>query len=387
MSKETIHRVIERGNIEAIKMWFEKCPADVNATTSVLRKTPLHVLMDEITNYEDEEKSIKIMKVLIDAGADLEMIDYCGKTPLMCLLDMCAFGGHKYLPIAEFLIKAGANIDTVIATSGLATLHLVAWLGDHEMIKFLLSHGADVNIKCLKGRTPLLYAFTAEFICVTVMKNLLKYGADVSVRNEFGRSGLMERLRAGHKRLGMNQETLRYLLDYFDVNEIDPAGNNFLSFSLPFEFTKVILAQIAKLQALDLTVDPRLLQVISSKPDFSDYFKKCTEELKIMKSTKVTDCSITYYQLLRDSCTKLKNHAEDNRVVEGLIDKDNEISQFPIYADLIVEYLFEGISRRNLRNECMKLFIKDLPIFNESPSIIRDILNVLEKNDLKNFCK
>jgi len=56
-------------------------------------------------------------------------------------------------------------------------------------VKTLISHGADVNIQNLAGRTPLhLAAMCNELRCVTV---LVEHGAKLDVKDGDGKTALM----------------------------------------------------------------------------------------------------------------------------------------------------------------------------------------------------
>ncbi len=78
--------------------------------------------------------------------------------------------------IVEFLIKNGAKItDTVMVNAG-ATDNV-------EILKMLVKHGGNVNIKNENGFTPLMVA--VEYGLVPTVAYLLEQGAKVNVRNVF----------------------------------------------------------------------------------------------------------------------------------------------------------------------------------------------------------
>jgi len=86
--------------------------AGINIETkdSYDNRTPLIALAEgyHINNEEDEEEYLKALRILIDAGANLNAQDHSGKTALFLALE------NSRLKLAEELIKKGA--DTKIKT-------------------------------------------------------------------------------------------------------------------------------------------------------------------------------------------------------------------------------------------------------------------------------
>ena len=75
------------------------------------------------------------------------------------------------------------------------TLHKAAHEGNIEIVKFLVSEGADVNIKSPNGSTPLHQAAASENTAdvakrVEIAKFLIFQGAEVNVKNDKGETPL-----------------------------------------------------------------------------------------------------------------------------------------------------------------------------------------------------
>jgi ankyrin repeat protein len=106
--------------------------------------TPLHLAI--------REESVEIARMLIDAGADLDVQDTWGsKTPLH---DAALW---RRIEIARMLIDAGASVD-VQDNDGWTPLHWAARYGQVEIVKMLIDAGADVNVQNENGFTPLHWA-------------------------------------------------------------------------------------------------------------------------------------------------------------------------------------------------------------------------------------
>ena len=91
-----------------------------------------------------------IVKLLIDAGADLDMISD-NKTPLMFAIE------QNNWHLVDVLLRHGANINST-NQQGKTALFYCAKYGNPQVMKFLLDKGADINRKDKKGRKVIDYA-------------------------------------------------------------------------------------------------------------------------------------------------------------------------------------------------------------------------------------
>jgi ankyrin repeat protein len=132
--------------------------ADVAARNS-RTETPLHTYAGDVV----------ILRILLAAGADPTAEDHRGNTPIELAAELEAPVRDEVLPLlraalppgggslwvaarlgelerAAELIDQGAEVDAVDPL-GRTALHLAAYYGQVEMIRFLLESGADPNIK------------------------------------------------------------------------------------------------------------------------------------------------------------------------------------------------------------------------------------------------
>lgn len=63
-----------------------------------------------------------------------------------------------------------------------------------QTVKFLIDHGAEVNVKTAQGHTALTYASRDGFF--DTMKHLIESGADVDSATSFGYTALMVSFKA-----------------------------------------------------------------------------------------------------------------------------------------------------------------------------------------------
>lgn len=151
-------------------------------------------------NFNIEDRSVlhlasdnhhpDIVNLLIDRGADVNVQDNYGKTPLYS-----AVANRDYNMI-NLLLSRGAsphcqtnNKDPSINTIRNATLlHVSVNNGDYDLTEFLLKLGVNPNITDEYQKTPLFLVTKAnnyEF-----SKLLLDYGSDPSIRDVSGKTAL-----------------------------------------------------------------------------------------------------------------------------------------------------------------------------------------------------
>lgn len=111
-------------------------------------------------------KDINIAKLLIKHGADVNTEDAEGETAIFCV---------KQLDIAKLLIESNADltIKNDINNTALFSVH------NTQIAELLIQHGMDVNAKNDHGVTPIYYAADIDLIDFYINN-----GADVNFKTE-----------------------------------------------------------------------------------------------------------------------------------------------------------------------------------------------------------
>jgi ankyrin repeat protein len=125
----------------------------------------------------------EVVSVLIDAGADVDVPDSYGVTPLMFSL---ISGAAKS---ARQLIEKGATVNARDIDGRTALVEALTTENDipDEVIAALIAHGADVNVRIAGGLTPLMIAASGSS---RLLRMLIEAGADINAKDDSGVSVL-----------------------------------------------------------------------------------------------------------------------------------------------------------------------------------------------------
>jgi uncharacterized protein len=157
---------IEREDINAIEKLI-KSGFDVNIQ---IEESVIPIIVAINTGNLD------IVRILVEAGADVDIADACGSSPLVC----AAYG--KFANIFNYLVPL-----TSLQTKGIGLLTSVID-GDVEIVRMFIDTGIDVDfyrekgVWCENGRTALIIAIREEY--TEIVRALLEAGANPNTFDE-----------------------------------------------------------------------------------------------------------------------------------------------------------------------------------------------------------
>ncbi len=240
--KTSLMRAIEHSDIAAVKLLL-----DYNADTSLKDKWGTTALM-QISGILPKTTSEQLVKMLVSKGADVNLQDHNGQTALVratqgsditmveLLLDhnpdtslkdkwgktaLMYASGHSRHPsgirdhhttpedLVKMLVSKGADVNLLDNSDWTALIHAIT-NGNIMAVKLLLDHNADTNLKDPSGKTALMYAsgLRDHTAAEDLVKMLVSKGADVNQADYVARkTALVYATECG------NTKVVKWLLD------------------------------------------------------------------------------------------------------------------------------------------------------------------------------
>ncbi|CAH0047278.1 unnamed protein product [Clonostachys solani] len=201
-SVKCVEALIKRGADVSMMSTFKPRRWRVGGTCSRERETaPLHCLVTSWTDKNDKDCRA-ILRLLLDAGADLEQVSGSGNTPLLIAAGSSEtnYRSNVRNSALKALLEVGADVTGASKESrGGSILHLVLdRCRDPSLVRLLIEHGIDPNTKDSSGKSILQSCVyqpgmvTGVENTLTIVKYMLDQGADPNMSDKHGNSALKE---------------------------------------------------------------------------------------------------------------------------------------------------------------------------------------------------
>jgi ankyrin repeat protein len=129
----------DAGNLRIASMLI-RAGADIDAASANGRTALHHAVLG---------RHLDVMQLLIEKGADVTVRDATGTSPL----DDAVWGGS--LDAAAILLAHGARLNEAQSKSGATPLNEAAYLGEAQIVRYLLQFRPDLEAADKRGYTPL----------------------------------------------------------------------------------------------------------------------------------------------------------------------------------------------------------------------------------------
>ena len=142
-----LHTATEDGHAGVVSVLIETAVVDLNAALTdgeLADITPLFLAA--------QNNRLDVLKLLIAAGADVNVACDDGSTPLHA----AAENGHAGV-VSALIATAGVDLNAALTgddSAGVTPLYLAARGNRLDVVKLLFAAGADVNKACVDGDTP-----------------------------------------------------------------------------------------------------------------------------------------------------------------------------------------------------------------------------------------
>lgn len=128
-------------------------------------------------------RNIELIKFLLKSGSPVDQKDNDGGTALLTMIGMGNFDEQPKIAVMKILLEAGANINET-NNAGNSVLHESLFEGDSEMRKFFVSRNADASIVNKKGKTALDQAIDNDNMIA--VKTLLSIEKNINRLDKYG---------------------------------------------------------------------------------------------------------------------------------------------------------------------------------------------------------
>ncbi len=162
-TRRKFHKAIVDNDIALVKSLLN---SKISPNILVERKRPALV-------FAVMENRPEVVKLLLARGANPNLQDSHGYTPLLLT------AGKGNLEIAEQLLSHGAD-PNIASNDGTTPLMEASRMGKKKMVMLLIKHGAEVRAETASDQTALIAAIRSGKSSPEIIKLLLSYGADIN---------------------------------------------------------------------------------------------------------------------------------------------------------------------------------------------------------------
>jgi ankyrin repeat protein len=341
----------------------------------------LNVNVDISLKYAIINGNYHMVNELIKKGANVNYIN--GENPIIFDVIRYASKNVDGYEIFKLMMQTGVDINTIMLTNGLTLLMYACYMENLDIVEYLLTDGADINLKNKNGHNILRYIFSLKntpenmeiikrimshdvsgiinekiddlppFIYILKHKLfnkiplLIKKGINIIVKDDGDKSSLMYAIESE------NIEIIKMLIEKgADVHSSDNLGMIPFIFAIQSkndEIIKLLLRNFGKriqINISDTGSKTPLMYAIES------------ENIKLINYLLINGAEINNADIYGMTPLIYAIKSKNNRIIKMLIDKDAEINvadvdsmsplSYAILNDIDIEIIKLLIERSNI---------------------------------------
>lgn len=167
----------------------------IKSLISTMSGNDLGTYLPQVASYNGViEGMFDLLKLLIDAGANVNALDDRGRSALHMICN-----GRNSIDAIEYLVSNGADVNIICGDGRTALIASCSSTNPHvDSVSYLIAHGSllDVQEKYYKGDTALMRSIRGKNYSTwldgynAVTRVVIASGCDLNIRNGYGKTAL-----------------------------------------------------------------------------------------------------------------------------------------------------------------------------------------------------
>ncbi|CAG9861802.1 unnamed protein product [Phyllotreta striolata] len=343
-----LHIATLHGYKEIVTLLLEK-GANINLSISDNIETPLSLAIKK--GYED------IVKLLLHKGADINQRLPKGYAPLHSAIKA------KNFNIIKMLVEEGADVNLRDVSHGYSSLHFaVIFYNEEKRLKRPVGH----QLQSKQTKATIKNTQTTFDFYTNVIEFLLSKGADINITNWDEEIPL-------HCAARQNQiQMIKFLMEKgadstMESSDGDAPVDLITDDNCVYEFIKYIALHNQALKR-------------KNKCHYQVWLD-CKYEIEKMKRRTIGNSNVTWLDFLQQNDDNLLEAYYCNYIIRNHFGSDEYKAIFPIYETMLEDQIERSERRYLLTKDIMTHFYQQLPI----EDCWRKILQYVNTNDLEKF--
>ncbi len=361
--KEKLFDEVNLGRLEDVKKRLAQ-GISVNVIDDI-HNTPLHIAA--------KMGNLEMVKYLVSVHANINAQDIYGKTPLYCAAE-----SHAGKKIIKYLIKKGSKLDLRVSKSEESTIDILNRSGHRTIVEELVNNlhsavqknlikkvdrlinqGIDVNSQNSHGQTSLHIA--TRYAHLDMIKHLITVGANPNIKDNKMYTAI--HYAAGHEE-SRSFEIVKYFIENANTNPNIPGRNG--------ETLLHFAASLGNISVVKYLIEERGVE-INAKDNLG--LIPAHHAVKHYPSDETKSLEVINYLMKKDIVKTI--YDEIYQIIEDLLYSDHHVDHFD---DELKKVLAEVDIRKDIKNRIKEDWIVDIV---EKENMHQEMIEFIKEELLK----